>query len=165
MYVLTNTHAPQNHRRFGFSKLSGHHTQALCRNSANGSHCFRTVTLDVLFEGFKIRGAVLNKLLITQALFDDCVNHGIEHRYIGIGLKLQCLPSVLSNIGDARICQHNFGTVLGSIFHPRRCNWVIGGRIRTDHHNEPRVLNIIYLITHRTGANTFKQGSYARGVA
>ena len=165
MDVLTHAHTPQDHRGFRFSKLSGYFTQAFCRNPTNRSHCFRAITFNIFFESLKIRSAILDELLITQTFFDHGVNHGVEHGHIRIGLELQGPPGVLPNIRNAWICQNNFGTVLRSVFHPSGCDWVISSRIRSNHHNQTRVLNIIHLITNGARANTLKQCSHARCMA
>ena len=154
MYVLTDTHAPQNHRRFGRRKLSCHFTQGLCRNAANWRHSFRAITFDIFFEGFKVVSAIGNKIFVCQAFFDDCVDHGIEHCHIGIRLELHHAPSMFTNFSLTWITQHNFGAPFCGILKPCRCYWMISGGIGSNQHNQARVLDIIDLVTHSTRTNT-----------
>ena len=154
MHVLADAHAPKNHGRFAGGKFPGDFPDRFCRDAANGGHGFGAVALNVLLQRFVVVGAGLYKFLIGQALFYHGVNQCIEHGHIGIGLELQGAPSMLANVCDARIGQHNFGTAFGRIFHPSSRHGVVGRGVGADDKNQPSVFDVIHLIAHGRRAHT-----------
>ena len=156
MHVLANAHAPQNHGAPSGCKFTRDFAQGGSRNSANRRHGFWAIAFDVFFQGVKVIGAVANEVLVDQALFNDGVNQGVEHRHIGIGFELQGAPCVFSYIGDARIRQHNLGAFLGSVLHPGCGDGVVVGGVGANHQNQACVFNIIDLVAHCARAHTFQ---------
>ena len=135
VHMLAHTHAPQNHGALGGGKFTRYFAQGGCRNSANRRHGFWAVAFDVFFQSLKVIGAVADEVNIHQALFNNRINHGIEHRYIGIGFELQGAPCVFTDVGDARIGQHNLGAFLGSVLHPGCGDGMVVGGIGANHQN------------------------------
>ena len=155
MNVLTDTHAPENHRCFAGGKFTRHFAQCFCRHTTNGRHGFRAVTLNVLFQGFVVISAHLNEVLIYQTFFNDGVDQGIEHGHVGVRFELQCSPGMLANVSHTRICQHNFGAALGCIFHPCGSHGVIGARVGANDKNEACMFNVVDLIANSRRTHTF----------
>ena len=154
MNVLAYAHPPQNHCRLCSGKLARDFSQGFCWDTTNGCHCFRTISFDIFLEGFKVICTIFDEGLIYQILFDDGVNHCIQHCHIGVGLELHRTPSMLGNIGLTRIAQNNLGATFSGILKPGCCNRVIGCGVRSNQHNQAGVLHIIDLITYRTRSNT-----------
>ena len=156
MHVLANTHAPQNHGALGSGKFTRYFAQGGGRNSANRRHGFWAITLDVFFQSLEVIRSITNEILIHQAFFNNRVNQGVEHRYIGIGFELQGAPCVFTDIGDARIGQHNLGAFLGSVLHPGCGDRMVVGGVGANHQNQTRMLYIVDLVAHCTRAHAFQ---------
>ena len=153
MHVLADTHAPQNHRRFTGGKFTRDFTQRCCRYAAYGRHGFGAIALNILLKCFVVVGTCLNEILIDQAFFNHGVDECIEHGHIGIGLELQCAPSVFANVGDTGICQDNLGPALGSVFHPGSGHRMVGCRVGTYDQNQASMFHIVHLIADSGRAN------------
>ena len=156
MHVLANTHTPQNHGALGGGKFTRYFAQGGGSNSANGRHGLWAIALDVFFQSLKVIGAVADEVNIHQAFFNDGVNHGIEHRHIGIGFELQGAPCVFADVGDARIGQHNLGAFLGSVLHPGCGDRMVVGGVGANHQNQTCMFYIVDLVAHCTRAHAFQ---------
>ena len=163
--MLAYTHAPQNHGALSSGKFTRDFAQGGGRNPADGCHRFWAIALDVFFQRIKVVCTVADEVNIHQALFNDRINHGIEHRHIGIGFELQSAPCVLADIGDTRISQHNLGAFFGGILHPSGSYWMVVGGVGANHQNQTRMLDIVDLVTHCARAHTLQQCSHTGSVA
>ena len=136
MHVLAHTHAPQNHGALGAGKRACHLAQGLRRYATNRLHRFGAVTFDVLTQRLVVAGALGNKVLVGQALFNHHMDERVEHGHIGISLELQGAPGVFADVGNARIGQHNFGATLGRVFHPGCSDGMVGCGVGADDKNQ-----------------------------
>ena len=163
--VLAHAHAPQNHGTFGGGIGPRDFAQGFCGHAANGGHGLGAVALDVGTQGFEVACALAHKGFIHQALFDDGVDHGVEHGHIGVGLELHDAPGVFAQIGHARIGQHYFGAAFGGVLDPGGGHRVVGGGVGANDDDDFGMLHIVDLVAHSTRAHTFEQGGDAGGVA
>ena len=135
MHVLADTHTPQNHGALSGGEFTCDFAQGGSSNSANGRHGLWAIALDVFFQSLKVIGAVADEVNIHQAFFNDGVNHGVEHRHIGIGFELQGAPCVFADVSDARIGQHNLCAFFGSVLHPGCGDRMVVGGVGANHQN------------------------------
>ena len=156
MHVLADTHTPQNHGALSGCEFTCDFAQGGSSNSANGRHGLWAIALDVFFQSLKVIGAVADEVNIHQAFFNDGVNHGVEHRHIGIGFELQGAPCVFADVSDARIGQHNLCAFLGSVLHPGCGDRMVVGGVGANHQNQTRMLYIVDLVAHCTRAHTLQ---------
>ena len=103
MYVLGNTHAPENDTPVRFRVFPSDGSDCTRIDPADFRHLFWRERSHVLLQVFDAFGEVLDIVFIRQALFDDCVHHRVQEGYIRPALELNHMCGVARQRLTARI--------------------------------------------------------------
>ena len=163
--VLRHAHAPEDDGVLGARKGARNFAQGIRLDAADRRHLLRRERLDVLGEGVEAFGIGLHILLVVELLFDDDIEHAVEHGDVGAVLELHHLPGMAFQRLPARIHDHELGAALGGLLEEGGGDRMVLGRIGADDDDHVGILHFVEGRRHRRGADAFEQGRDRRGMA
>jgi len=110
-------------------------------------------------------GPLAQEGLVAQPLGHHHMQHGVEQGHIGVGLEGQRAPGVATDVGHARVHQHDACAALGRVLHPGGSHRVVVGRVRSDDDDQLRMLDVAHRVAHGARAHALKQRRDAGRVA
>ncbi len=143
MGVLRDAHAPEDDRAFGAGEGARHVAQHIGLDAADRRHLLRREFLDVLGELLEVFDVGLDVLLVVELLFDDDVEHAVEHRHVGAVLELHHLPGMTLERLAARIHDDQLGAALCGLLEEGGGDRMVLGRIGANDDNDVGILALV----------------------
>ena len=141
--MLGDAHAPEDDRALSAREGARDLAEHVRLDPADRRHLFRRERPHAFGELVEVLGVGLDVLSVVELLFDDDVQHRVEHRNVGAVLELHHLPRVALHPVAARIHEDQLGAALGRLLEEGRRDRMVLGRIGADHDDDVRVLALV----------------------
>ena len=118
-------------------------------DAADRRHRLGRERLHVLGERIVSGRPIADERLVDQSLFDDDVEHRVQQGDVGIGVELEIVGRMASEIAAARVGDDQLRAVFGGVLHEGRGHRVIHRGVRADHEDHFCLGDVAYLDSRR----------------